>query len=140
MTQQTRGFLLAPLVAPAVIILYSLASMSSPLDLPVRILLPIVLGVPFSYLGSIVLGVPLVMILGMFGKLLFWRVIVIFAFVGAVTYWFSVFCMRGPKSGWFDGSDSLPKEILGIGVPLGVLVGATFCWISGITIRSRKLD
>jgi hypothetical protein len=97
------------------------------------VLLIILLGIPYSYVGFVGLGWPLIAIVRAFSMLTFWRIILLFALLGATTYWFSLlYVVRGRTLPLYR-LDSLASvtEAFGIGALLGVVVGLVFFLIAG---------
>jgi hypothetical protein len=146
------GLLLAALAAPAAEILlafWKLWAQDTELlrDLSGNAFLLWLRGEPlYSYVGFVGLGWPLVAIFRVFGALTFSRIVILFAFLGAVTYWLSLVYMheylvkelfritggQPPQLwDWFGGTGSVAKEIFGKGVLLGVLVGTILFSIIG---------
>jgi hypothetical protein len=126
------GFLLAPLASPAVLLMWTLVS-ASPNHVMASVLLIILLGIPYSYVGFVGLGWPLIAIVRAFSMLTFWRIILLFALLGATTYWFSLlYVVRGRTLPLYR-LDSLASvtEAFGIGALLGVVVGLVFFLIAG---------
>jgi len=128
------GFLLAPLASPAVLLMWTLVS-ASPNNVMAYVFLIILRGIPYSYVGCVGLGWPLIAIVRAFGVLTFWRIILLFAFLGAATYWFSLLYTFGSQWPLYADSPSSVTKTFGIGGLLGVVVGLVFFWITSRTNR-----
>lgn len=86
----------------------------------------------FSYAVSVLLGVPLIRALRRLDRLAFWSVVPAAALIGAVALVAVVFGSDGYTIGpiWLAVA-----KIAGMGALLGVLVGASYCWLSGTGSR-----
>jgi hypothetical protein len=83
----------------------------------------------FSYVASALLGVPMIRVLKRLDRLTYWRVVPAAGILGALAL---VAHMFG-TGGYVVGSLWLPlAELAGAGALLGILVGASYCWLSGI--------
>jgi hypothetical protein len=130
------GLLLAPLVIP-VALTVSVAllgddptqkdslSFSDPIMRWVLVLGTVTL---FSYLATILFGVPLVRVLRRLDRLSFWLVVPAGAFFGAIAPAIVIFSTGGYIVGPIWGS--IAKLAVG-GAVLGVLVSTSYCWLAG---------
>lgn len=133
------GALLAPLAAPVIyyvgVLIFSRAPIEGVKDILTGLLIVFVFAAPVSYLASLILGVPFVMLLKAKDRLSFWWCSLGGIPLGAVSFVLFLVAVSGMpiltevrlwEIAWF----------IGAGGALGFGVASTFCTITGITIRS----
>ena len=131
------GLLFAPLAAPVLyyigVLVFSSTPIESAKDVFTGFLFVLVFAAPVSYVASLLLGVPFVMLLRFKGRLNFWWCSLGGVLLGIVAFLLFIVAVSGMpiltevrllEVAWFVGA----------GGALGFGVASTFCAITGITI------
>jgi hypothetical protein len=130
------GILLAPWATPAAIVVHDVIRAGGSWPYQYELAWILMFSVITSYLGLIILGLPLTFLLARFHRLDFLKLIVLGVLTGAVTI--IVFQISFPKLLGSTVIFKLDQNLLLAGGGLGALTAATFGVIAGVPLRRNN--